>query len=182
VIDPAWGPFLFDTSAESWFARNPSQPAALWWRAYRLRHQVHVSAVTVVERVRGYAMLWRAGDDATRAKVEVARLGYMTQLGHVWPMDASVSVIAGEIMALLPQPPTPARKTHRGAESRQDRLSRWRFDVIIAATALAAGMRLVHNNAADFESIRGALETSPERFPGLGSLNLVRCGSLLPES
>jgi hypothetical protein len=59
VIDPAWGPFLFDTSAESWFARNPSQAAALWWRAYRLRHQVHISAVTVVERVRGYAMLWR---------------------------------------------------------------------------------------------------------------------------
>ncbi|MDQ1471176.1 MAG: hypothetical protein QOJ99_2656 [Bryobacterales bacterium] len=66
-------------------------------------------------------------------------------------------------MAILPQPPTPARKTNRGTESRQDRLSRWRFDVIIAATALAGGMRLVHNNAADFESIRGALETSPER-------------------
>jgi predicted nucleic acid-binding protein len=97
-------------------------------------------------------------------------------------MDASVSVIAGEIMAILPQPPAPARKTNRGTESRQDRLSRWRFDVIIAATALAGGMRLVHNNAADFENIRGALETSPERFPGLGSLNLVRCGSLLPES
>jgi hypothetical protein len=27
----------------------------------------------------------------------------------------------------------------------------------------------------DFEAIRGAVERSPERFPGLGPLELVRC-------
>ena len=63
-------------------------------------------------------------------------------------------------------------------KAKQDRLARWRFDVIIAATALVSGMRLVHNNAADFEAIRGAIEISPERFPVTGSLELVRCGAL----
>jgi hypothetical protein len=64
-------------------------------------------------------------------------------------------------------------------ESRQDRLVRWRFDALIAATALAADMLLVHNNAADFEAIRGAIERSPGRFPGLGPLKLMRCGAVL---
>jgi predicted nucleic acid-binding protein len=49
-------------------------------------------------------------------------------------------------------------------ESRQERLVRWRFDAMIAATALVARMPLIHNNAGDFESIRSAIE----RFPGLG--------------
>jgi predicted nucleic acid-binding protein len=61
------------------------------------------------------------------------------------------------------------------AEARQERLARWRFDIIIAATALVAGMPLLHNNAIDFERIRSAIERRPERFPGLESLQLVRC-------
>jgi predicted nucleic acid-binding protein len=182
VIDPAWGPFLFDTSAESWFARSSSPAVESWWREYRLRHRVHVSAVTVVERIRGYALLGRAAENHARAGIETARLAYLSQLGSVWPMDTSIAVVAGEIMAALPQPPTPPRKTHVGSESKQDRLARWRFDIVIAATALAAGMRLIHNNAADFEGIRDRLKTSPERFPGLGALNLVRCGSLVQET
>jgi hypothetical protein len=44
---------------------------------------------------------------------------------------------------------------------------------MIAATALAADMPLVHHNPRDFETIRMAIETSPERFPTLGPLNLV---------
>jgi predicted nucleic acid-binding protein len=65
------------------------------------------------------------------------------------------------------------------AESRQERLVRWRFDGMIAATALVTRMTLIHNNAADFESIRGAIERSPERFPELGPLELIRCDSLV---
>ena len=49
---------------------------------------------------------------------------------------------------------------------------------MIAATALVAGMKLIHNNPADFESIRSAIENSPRRFPKLGPLELVRCDSL----
>jgi hypothetical protein len=48
---------------------------------------------------------------------------------------------------------------------------------MIAATALVAGMRLVHNNAADFEPIRMSIERAPERFPGLRPLDLIRIDS-----
>jgi hypothetical protein len=81
-------------------------------------------------------------------------------------------------MALLPDPPTPPRRAHRLVESRQDRLVRWRFDAMIAATALVAEMPLIHNNPADFESIRSVIERIPHRFPKLGPLELIRCASL----
>ncbi len=179
MIDPASGPFLFDTSAESWLARAVLPAASDWMRAYLSHHQVHVSAVTILERARGYSLLWRrAQDPARRAQIEAARIAYLGTLGRVWPLDSAVAVVSGEIMALLPDPPTPPRRSHQLAESRPERLSRWRFDCIIAATALVAGLPLVHNNADDFESIRSAIERSPERFPNLGPLQLMRCASL----
>jgi hypothetical protein len=79
----------------------------------------------------------------------------------------------------LPDPPTPPRHSHHLAESRQERLARWRFDGMIAATALVVRMPLIHNNAADFEPVRSAIERSPERFPKLGPLELIRCASLV---
>jgi hypothetical protein len=91
----------------------------------------------------------------------------------------SVGVVAGEILALLPDPPSPPKRSHHLAESRSERLSRWRFDVLIASTALVAGIPLVHNNASDFEAIRSSIERTPERFPSLGPLELIRC-TLLP--
>ncbi len=50
---------------------------------------------------------------------------------------------------------------------------------MIAATALANDMLLLHNNAADYETIRAAVELAPDRFPGLGPLKLMRCASVL---
>jgi predicted nucleic acid-binding protein len=126
MVDPASGPFLFDTSAEGWLGRN-SSPAV--------------------------------------GRIEAARVAYLSQLGDVLPVDSAVAVVAGEIIALIPEAPTPPRRFHRLEESRQQRLARWRFDGLIAATALVAGIPLVHNNARDFEAIRSAIETSPERFP-----------------
>ena len=181
MIDSAWGPFLFDTSSESWLGRQRSEAVQIWWSGYLARHQVHVSAATVIERVRGYGLLWRACPESDRARIEKARLAYLRQGRHVWPIDAAVAVIAGEIIALVPNPPTPPVRGHKAAESRVDRLARWRFDVIIAATAIARNIRLVHNNPGDFEAIREAMEWEPVRFPGLGPLSLVRCGSLIPE-
>jgi predicted nucleic acid-binding protein len=147
-------------------------------REYLFRHEIHISAVTLMERIRGYALLWRRAEGGRRESIEAARVAYLTALGRVLPLDGAVSVVAGEIMALLPEPPTPPRRTHRLMESRQERLARWRFDGMIAATALVSRLTLIHNNVSDFEAIRSAIERAPGRFPNLGPLELIRCGSL----
>jgi len=51
---------------------------------------------------------------------------------------------------------------------------------MIAAAALVARLPLIHNNAADFEPIRSAIERSPNSFPDLGPLELIRCRRLQP--
>jgi predicted nucleic acid-binding protein len=179
MLNHASGPFLFDTSAESWLGRAERPEVLDWMHEYLSRHEIHISAVTVMERVRGYSLLWRRAEEGRRERVEAARIAYLTKLGRVWPLDGAVAVVAGEIMALLPDPPTPPRRSHQLAESRQERLVRWRLDGMIAATALVARMPLIHNNAGDFEAIRSGIERSPERFPNLGPLELIRCESLV---
>ena len=178
MINPGWGPFLFDTSAESWFARVDGPGVARWWREYLLKHPVHVSSITVFERIRGYATLWRGANQVRRPAIEAARVAYLSAARQVWPVDTVTAAIAGEIAALVPDPPTPPKRSHRLAESRTERLARWRFDGIIAATALTTGMTLIHNNPGDFEAIRSSIETDPERFSHVGSLNLLRCGGI----
>jgi predicted nucleic acid-binding protein len=126
---------------------------------YLESHPVHVSAVTVFERVRGYALLARhAPPSSKRQQVERARLDYLADPGFVWPVDQGVASIAAEICALIRQPPTPPKRAHQFVESRQERLARWRADTMIAATALATDMLLIHNKAGDFETIRGSIE------------------------
>jgi predicted nucleic acid-binding protein len=175
MVDPAAGPFLFDTSAEGWLARNATPDIVRWLHDYLGLHQISVSAVTVTERIRGYSILWRRAAPEARGRIEVARVAYLSQISNVLPVDSAVAVVAGEVFALIPEAPTPPRRSHRMAESRQERLARWRFDGIVAATALVAELPLIHNNASDFEPIRSAIERSPERFPGLGPLELIRC-------
>jgi predicted nucleic acid-binding protein len=179
MISPAWGPFLLDTSAESWLARSQNSAVRAWFREYLSLHQVHISAITVIERIRGYALLAQRAIGEQTDKIEIARVAYLNELGRIWPLDKATAVVAAEIMALLPQPPTSPRRSHKLVESRQDRLVRWRFDAMIAATALVSGMALIHRNPSDFESIRSAIEMSPGRFPGLGPLELIRCDSLI---
>ena len=142
---PEAGPFLFDTSAESWLARNRTPEVQLGLATYLKMHQIAVSAVTVLERVRGYSMLWRKAPEGTRSRISAARLAYLHQPLTVFALDTATAVVAGEIMALLPEPPIPPRRAHRHAESRQERLARWRFDCIIAATALVAARPLIDN-------------------------------------
>lgn len=105
-------------------------------RAYLFHHEIHISAVTVMERIRGYALLWRRAEEGKRAHIEAARVCYLTNLGRIAMLDRATAVVAGEITALLPEPPSPPRRSHQLMESRQERLARWRFDGMIAATAL----------------------------------------------
>ena len=176
--DPGSGPFLFDTSAERWLARQHDPAVAKWFNDYLSRHTVNVSAVTVMERIRGYALLWHETQPDLRMAVELARIEYLTLLGTVWPIDTRIAVVAAEIMALIPHPPPATNAPRLATESQHERMARWRFNVVIAATALVAGMTLIHNNADDFETIRSAIERSPQRFPKLGPLDLIRCVSL----
>jgi len=173
LIDPALGPLLFDTSAQSWLDRSTHPAVRSWLASYLERHRTHVSAITVMERIRGFALLLQQAAPEQRGDMAMKRQAYLDSLGQVLPVDTSVASYAAELAAMLPQPPSPLKRSHRLAESRQDRLFRWSCDILIAATALAAGMPLVHHNPRDFETIRMAIETSPERFPTLGPLNLI---------
>lgn len=175
MIDPAWGPFLFDTSAESWLIRKATPAVEAWLLKYLDRHRIHISAITVAERMRGYSMLRTSVEPERRFAIDVARASYLSQLGEVRPLDAGTAAAAGELLALLPNPPSPPRRNHRLAESQQERLARWRFDCLIAATALVLGMPLLHNNPEDFEAIASAIERSPAHFPGLSGLHAIRC-------
>ena len=80
-LDPAFGPFLFDTSAESWLGRAEGEEL-VWLREYLAHNQMHVSAVTVMERVRGYSLLWRRADEGGRERIEAGRIAYLAESGE----------------------------------------------------------------------------------------------------
>jgi len=169
------GPAVFDTSAQSYFARHADQTAQDWLSAYSLHFRIHLCPLTVVERMRGYWILLRSMIGKERA-VEQAMHDYLRHLRDtcsVLNFDVECALVSATLMALNPAPPSPPQRSHRVAESRQDRLSRWRFDIMIAATALVNGLPLIHNNPQDFEPLRGLIERMPERFPGVGPLNLI---------
>jgi hypothetical protein len=75
-------------------------------------HQIHVSAVTVMERVRGYSLARRRAEPERRDSIDAAPVAYLRNMGSVWPLDRAVAVIAAEIMAQVPNPPTPPRRAH----------------------------------------------------------------------
>ncbi|HEY3936806.1 MAG TPA: PIN domain-containing protein [Bryobacteraceae bacterium] len=110
MVAPASGPFLFDTSAESWLARSRDPAVTAWFREYLSLHPVHVSAITIVERIRGYALVYRRAEKERQQGIEAARVTYLSELRQVWPIDSATAVVTGEIMALRPHRP------HRGGE------------------------------------------------------------------
>lgn len=175
MLEAGSGPFLFDTSAESWFARTTDPQAKQWMTSYMERHLVYVPAVTVLERLRGYGTAIRRADAIGAARLKAYRASYALDPERVLPLDLAVAAASAEILAMIPDPPSPPKRTHRAAESRADRLARWRFDAIVAATALVNRLPLMHDNPEDFEAILAALESSRVRLSGLGTLELVRC-------
>ena len=107
------------------------------------RHRVHISAITVIELDPGYALLLQRPSPDRRAHIDKARRAYIRELDQVWPVDAGVAVIAAQIMVLAPHPSGSPRHSRQHLESRQERLARWRLDVLTAATALSARMPLI---------------------------------------
>ncbi len=182
MIEPQAGPYLFDTSAQSYLTASRTLAESEWLASYSMIFPVHASAVTVVERMRGYLV--------AETQAEPLRLGVLQQftqayagsltLTKVLPFGLGEALIAAQLMALLPNAPTPARRSHRLVESRQQRLARWRFDIMIAATALVYNLPLIHNNPQDFEPLRAVIERMPERFAGVGPLNLISVQRLVP--
>ncbi|HVP47520.1 MAG TPA: type II toxin-antitoxin system VapC family toxin [Bryobacteraceae bacterium] len=176
MIDPASGPFLFDTSAESYLGRPLSAAEAEWVVNYAALFPMYVAVLTVVERARGYYMVIGGAGPSRRVDVEQRMLQYVHSLeirSRVLDLTVPIALTAAQLMTLCPYPPSPPRRSHEVSESRQDRLARWRFDVMIAATALVHNLPLIHNNPQDFETLRAVIERVPERFPGAGPLNLI---------
>jgi hypothetical protein len=83
MLNPAGGPFLFDTSAESWLGRSEKPEVRQWVREYLSHHEIHLSAVTLLERIRGYALLWRGAEAVDRERIEAARVAYLRNVGKV---------------------------------------------------------------------------------------------------
>src|SRR5260370_35837234 len=108
----AWAPSLFDTSAESSLVRSRDSALRDWFREYLSLYQVHVSAVTVIERIRGSSLLSRRAEVRRREAVEASRITYLSTLGPVLPLDGPTGVVAGEIMDIFPHTPPSPRTTH----------------------------------------------------------------------
>lgn len=177
MIAPDCGPFVFDTSAESYL--NPAQSAAEaeWLHRYAALFPVYVAVLTVVERARGYFLARNRSAPSRRVEIERYMMEYARSIrakpSRVLELTGDIGFLSAQLMSILPAPPSPPTQSHRRTESRQDRLSRWRFDIMIAATALVHDMPLIHNNPQDFEPLRALIEVIPERFPGVGPLNLI---------
>jgi len=170
------GPALFDTSAESYLGRNLDEETDRWLALYCGQFRMVLSPMTVVERMRGYWTMLARAVPSTRPVIEESIEEYLEHLDsecEVLYFDMPCALISAELMALHPNPPSAPHRSHRESESRQDRMSRWRFDIMIAATALVYGLPLIHNNPRDFEAMRMLIEMVPERFPGIGPLNLI---------
>jgi hypothetical protein len=126
VPDPAFGAYLFDASAESLLERSTDSAAQRWFGEYLRHNTLHISAITVMERMRGYALALERAVPAERANISSNRDTYLGVRRQVWPIDRVVALLAAELAAILPQPPTPSKRSHRALESRQERLFRWR--------------------------------------------------------
>ena len=77
VPDPAFGAYLFDASAESLLERSTDSAAQRWFGEYLRHNTLHISAITVMERMRGYALALERAVPAERANISSNRDTYL---------------------------------------------------------------------------------------------------------
>ena len=87
-------------------------------------------------------------------------------------------MLAAQLTVMVPFSPHPPYRAAGRVESRPERLARWRAQVQIAATALASGMRLIHDNPRDYEPVRDLVREFPARFPGVDPPEFLRARAL----
>jgi hypothetical protein len=170
-MNPTAGPFLFEAEALGYLARTTDKTAARWFRRYTDLFPVCVSAATVMVQTRGYALLAERTEPDRFAAIAEAQSRYLDLIAspaiRVLPVGMAEAMVAAQIAVLVPFSPNPPRRSGAAAESRPNRLARWRGQILVAATALANNMPLVHASLQDFDAIRGLVERFPQRFPGV---------------
>lgn len=127
------------------------------------RATIPLPAPAVQEVVRGLHA--RTPHDERFARRVAAFEAFVSHpLVHVVPLDDAAALLAGELVALLPHPPTGAHR-REGPRSRQR--AAWALDVQIAACAFAGGYGVLTENVADFVVLRDAIE---QLVPGVPPL------------
>jgi len=81
VIDPLSGPFVFDTSAQSYLARTMDAAEAAWRDAYAQVFPLFVSAITVLERTRGHVLAEVNAEPSRRAFMAQRTREYLRSVG-----------------------------------------------------------------------------------------------------
>lgn len=171
MMAPSASPCIFETAALGYLARTEERGPARWFRRYVDLYPVFLAPATVTEQMRGYALLAEGAVPERLPAIEAARDSYLERLASgaaaVVPTGAAEALVAAQLAVLVPFSPSAPRRKGFFAESRQDRLARWRSQISIAASALAAGMPLVHDSPGDYAPVTALVERFPERFPGV---------------
>ena len=103
-------------------------------------------------------------DDRFAGRVAAFEAFVAHPLVRVVPLDDAAAMLAGELVALLPHPPTGA---HRREGTRTRQRAAWALDVQIASCAFAGGYGVLTENVADFVALREAIEQLVPDVPPL---------------
>jgi predicted nucleic acid-binding protein len=112
---------------------------------FRSGEVVSVAAPTVMETVRG-VVASRSKSRGAEAWLEKLTTSDFVE---VLPVDRHAAVVAGQLRALHPTPPTRVRRKGVKPEQRAS----WVLDIQIAACAWTHGRRLATHNVRDFECL-----------------------------
>jgi predicted nucleic acid-binding protein len=127
---------------------------------------ISVTAPTVMEVARGIQAMAAtrnelSGDRPAPALTWFIRL-VASDLVEILSLDRAAAILAGQLRALHPVPPTGARRKGVKPEQRAG----WVLDIQIAACAWTHGREIATENRRDFEALRDLItQLHPETSP-----------------